>query len=608
MENYLNMPRLIIFCLCILLSVADLFSQNILDFDNLSIDDGFSSSKANVIFQDSKGFMWIGTWNGLNKYDGYKCEILRPGYHDTTKISDREILALLEDHQGKIWIGTTSGLNCLNPMTNDLKRYEFQNRIISLFEDEHHLIWVGTWNGGLFRLDPATGETENYFGSEIISDICLDSKNNFWIATYYGLINFDRESTGYTRYLPDENHTGNSISHSVVTCIEESEDGTLWVGTWGGGLNKVLIHQNSDSLNFTHFRARDGENPLSSDVIYRLHYDKYSNLWIGTWDAGLNLLDPEQQKYAPEKTAFESFLSDLSDQYSVSGNNITALFVDRSGVLWVGSSKIDRANIIRKGITRFKTTGYSDGARSVSSVRSIASREDYLWVGTTNELKLYQYRNNDYRLVRDMERIAYTYRGTRYISNSVLVILASQSGLWLGTDDAGLIFYPEPSSIELYHPGFIFFNTETEPGLPGNKVSQLVESKKYPGVIWIGTQQTGFAKFIFQDGEGEIEIFRAGNDNRSLSDDNIRAIVEDHDGLVWIGTQKGLNCFNPETGTFTKFFYSETDLNSINDNVINVIFEDASFNLWIGTNLGLNKKQVLQVPDDTGKVCFKGYP
>ncbi len=602
------MNRLVILYLLVFMAGSDLFSQRTLDFDNLSIDDGFTSSKANTIIQDSKGFIWIGTWNGLNRYDGYECVIFGPSYHDTTSISNREVLALLEDHAGNIWIGTTSGLNCLNPRTRELKRYEFQNRIISLFEDKNNTIWIGTWNGGLYKLNPFTGEQEHYFPFDIISDIFEDSRNILWVATYNGLLNFDRTTSGYVRYLADQDNPGRTISHSIITQIVESRDGKLWVGTWDGGLNRIEVHPNKDSLRFEHFRSGERSGSLSSDAVYRLYYDDNNNLWAGTWDAGLNLLDPAEQTKTPGEAYFHTYKSDPTDPYSISGNNITALYVDRSSVLWVGSSKIDRTNILKTGFTRFKTTRIENGIIRESSIRSLARQGDLLWAGTTNEIKLFSCKNGLCTLIRDIGRITYRLGSNSYISNSVMSIMSNQYGLWAGTEDAGLIFFPGRSAIKDEDPGFIFFNNATEPALPGNKVCNIVNSEKYPGVIWIGTMQNGFAKLNYYSGKSTVEILPVGSDNHSISDLNIRSVLEDRDGMVWIGTQKGLNCYNPGDSTVTRFFYSLTDTTSINDNVINVIYEDISGNLWIGTNSGLNKKQVLNRPDGTEEICFKGYP
>jgi signal transduction histidine kinase/ligand-binding sensor domain-containing protein/DNA-binding response OmpR family regulator len=602
------MYRLASISLFLCLSGLSLFSQRTLDFDNLSMDDGFTSSKANTIIQDRQGFIWIGTWNGLNRYDGYECIIFRPSYHDTTGISNREVLALLEDHAGNIWIGTTSGLNCLDPRTTELKRYDFQHRIISLFEDDSHDIWVGTWNGGLYRLNPDSGERENYFPTDIVSDIHEDSRNNLWVATYNGLVNFDRNTSGYVRYYPDQNNPRASISHSIITQIVESSDGKLWIGTWGGGLNRVVVHPNKDSLQFEHYRSGEEPGSLSSDVIYRLYYDDYGNIWSGTWDAGLNLLDPVQQSRSPGEAVFQKYMSDLTDPYSISGNNITALYVDRSGVLWVGSSKIDRTDILNSGLTRIKTTRIEDGVIMASSVRSFAAQDNLLWAGTTNELKLYTCNEGQCKIIRNIPQITYRMGNTSYTSNSVMSIMVNNDGLWAGTEDAGLILFPGRSAIEDKDPKFIFFNNATQLALPGNKVCNIVESVKYPGVLWIGTMQNGFAKFKYNSGQPVVEILNVGHDANSISDHNIRSVLEDRDGMVWIGTQNGLNRYNPADHIVTKFFYSMTDTNTLNDNVINVIYEDVSGNLWIGTNSGLNKKQILTRPDGTEKIYFKGYP
>src|SRR5690606_39173678 len=126
----------------------DAQAQIRLDFDVLSIDDGFTSSRANAIIQDRKGFIWVGTWNGLNRFDGYECVVYQPGYRDETTLSNREVTALLEDSEGFIWIGTTFGLNKLNPITNELTVYPFAYRILSLFEDHKGRIWVGTLDDG----------------------------------------------------------------------------------------------------------------------------------------------------------------------------------------------------------------------------------------------------------------------------------------------------------------------------------------------------------------------------------------------------------------------------------------------------------------------------
>ncbi|HKJ40847.1 MAG TPA: two-component regulator propeller domain-containing protein [Sunxiuqinia sp.] len=602
------MKRLVLLKLFLLLIGFQLFAQNRLDFDKLSMEDGFTASRATSIIQDRKGFIWIGTWNGLNRYDGYTCKILRPSYHDSTTISNREVVKLMEDHDGNIWIGTSSGLNRLNPSTRELKRYDFSNRIISLCEDNDHFIWVGTWNGGLFKLDPLTGEKKHYLNNEIVSDIYEDSRNMLWVATYNGLINFDRATSGYVRYMPNNESDESAISHSVITQIVESKDGNLWVSTWGGGINRIIVNADKDRMRFIHYTSTGNTGSLTSNVVYRLYYDDYGNLWAGTWNAGLCLLDKENQQKSPDKAVFYKYQSDLSDPYSLSGNHITALCVDRSGELWVGSSQIDRTNILNTGIVQNKTHKMANGHYVENGVHALEKDGRQLWIGTAEDLMLYKEENGQYKLKNDVNNFNYKVNNLTYRPNSIMSIARNDDGLWLGTQDAGLLRYPKGTDFSSKHPKFEFFNKNTSPRLPGNKVSNLFASKKYPHVLWIGTLQNGFAKMNYQHENANVNLFRAGNNEKALSDNNIRALLEDRNGIVWIGTQNGLNRFDPQTNTFKQFFYSVNDTASINDNVINKIYEDSDGNLWIGTNTGLNKKEVRVLPDGTRQIYFKGYP
>lgn len=581
-------------------------AQRKLDFQRLSIDDGFTSSRANTIIQDRKGFIWIGTWNGLNRYDGYQCKIYRPSYHDSTTISNREVVELLEDHSGNIWIGTSSGLNCLNPSTEQLKRFEFENRIISLYEDHENIIWIGTWNAGLYKLDPASGQIDHFLTNDIISDIYEDSRNILWLATYNGLVNFDRNTGGYVRYLPNNEH--NSISHTVVTQIIESNKGNLWVGTWGGGLNKVIVHPNKDETQFIHYKNQSRANSLSSNVVYRVYYDAYGNLWAGTWDGGLNLLEPDEQIKDPKEASFYICKNDLSDPYSISGNNITALFVDRSGVLWVGSSNIDRASITKTGITRYKTNQIVNGRYIDKAVRSFGKDGNNVLVGTTKDVLQYKKINDSYKMVKSIENLSYSYHNQQFTTNSVLSILKNYEGLWVGTEDAGLLFFKNETPTQGINSTYRFLNSATSPALPGDKICSVVESKKLDNVYWIGTQEHGFAKLTYQNNQFSVTNYQTGKTENTYSDTNIRAMLEDRNGKLWIGTQSGLNYYDPASGNFQQFYFSIDDTSSINDNVINVLLEDYSGNLWIGTNSGLNKKVEKKEPDGSTHISFMGYP
>ncbi|MFT3740724.1 MAG: two-component regulator propeller domain-containing protein [Breznakibacter sp.] len=466
----------IAFAFCLLLPLS---SQKALDFDALAIDDGFSSSKAISIIQDKKGFIWIGTWNGLNKYDGYKCEIYKPLHHDRSTLTNKEVTALLEDREGFIWIGTSNGLNKLNPETEELVNYPFPSRIMAVYEDQSHVIWIGTWSDGLFRLDPITNERQQYLNGTSISDIHEDSQGEFWLATYNGLINLNRQTGSFTPFQPNPSNPNESISNIVTTQIAETGDGSLWIGTWGGGLNKMVRSKDKSQVKFIHYQPESRKGSIASADVYKVLHDAYGNLWIGSWDQGLSLLSPEEQSKAPNQANFTNYANQITNPYSLSGNNVSALLVDRSGVLWVGSSKIDRAYILPTGLVRNNTQKLVDNHISESVVRSLGGdKRQRLWIGTTETLELYAKTQRGYEFSKLIKHLSYQHKGQKYVSASVLEIIDHPTGLWVGTDNAGLLHFMTEEAINSSKPNFRFWNDQTDDRLPGNKIDIIVPSRK----------------------------------------------------------------------------------------------------------------------------------
>lgn len=603
------MRKVVSISVFILLVIQGALSQKILDFDSYTIEDGFSSSKANVIIQDRKGFIWVGTWNGLTRFDGYECVVYKSGIGDTENtISNREVTSLLEDHQGNIWIGTSYGLNKLNPATGEIIEFPFESRILSLYEDSRKKIWVGTWSDGLFKLDPETGETESFLGNDVISDLIEDDNKEFWVATYQGLVNLNRDSRTFVRYQTNGENPQLGVSNNTVTQLVKADNGVLWIGTWGGGISRMETHLDKDRLRFTHYSMHDGPNSMASDVAYRLHYDQFDNLWIGTWNDGVSLLEASEQNKDPLEAQFFSFKSDISDPYSISGNNITALYVDQTGVLWVGSSQIDRSAIVKTGIKRYSTSSYSNGLAMQSSVRSFGGDADRnLWVGTVSEMLHYRKsETGGYNLVGEIPNAGYNYRGVTFQSNSVLSVLNTPKGLLVGTDDAGLLFYRQSDLDRNITNRYEFYNSLTPQALPGNKVNALIPSKKYPQTVWLGTMQNGFSMVTI--GENGLSFKSYSTYGSGLSDNNVRDIVEDENGIVWIATQRGLNRFDPVSEEFSTFLYSRVNDKTINDNIINCLHIDKTGTLWIGTNTGLNKKVESELASGEMSVSFMRYP
>ncbi|WP_321290299.1 two-component regulator propeller domain-containing protein [uncultured Sunxiuqinia sp.] len=592
-----------------LLSLLPFFchAQDEVHFSHLGMENGFTNSKANTIIQDKKGFIWVGTWNGLNRYDGYNCTTFQPNFHDSTSISNREIIELMEDSKGNIWIGTSNGLNCLDPQTGRFKNFKFGNRILSLCEGRDNSIWIGTWNGGLFNLNPSTGETKHYLASDIVSDVHIDSRNILWAATYYGLIKFDLAKDSFTRYLSGP--SPNSLSNSVVTQIIESSPGQFWVGSWGGGLTRMDVSDDGKEIHFTQYQSNSGEGSLNASVISKLYYDQFDNLWIGTRTDGVRLLKKDQQQLPPSKAHFISYREESDNSESLSGNGISSILVDRSGVLWLGAASIDCAPIVESGISRYALPRDQDDPLQKNYIKAIAEFDNQLWIGANNILFQYELTNGKYVFRKQYRRPEYQIGQSTYSATAILDLAADSTGLWVGTDDAGLVYYSFTSDFLLNQSKKKVFNQLTKPSIPGNKVSSLTISNKYPGVVWVGTMQNGFVKLALnKDGSYETKSYYSNSSPKSITDNNIRTIFEDKSGKVWIGTQHGLNSFEPDGDSFEHFLYSSSNPNSINDNVINTISQDSFGNLWVGTNSGLNKRISIAGERALQKTVFKGFP
>lgn len=587
----------------IFLSIHALSNLPMLKFESLTLEDGFSSSRAISLLQDSKGYIWVGTWNGLNRYDGYHVDVFYPELYDSTSISNREITALLESSDKRIWIGTSNGLNVYNPKTNSFKKYEFSNRILSLHEDEAGNIWIGTWEDGVYCLNPTTGHKTHYLGTSKVSDILQDNHGNLWLATYNGLVVFDQANNSFTRYVS----TGrNSLYSNTIAVLEKDIYGNIWLGTWGGGLSKAIQNKFDNSIRFQNYSIN--AKTSSPWEVYSLCSDKNGNLWIGSWNNGLWVLESDEILSNQTDVSFINYKSDLLDQYSLPDNNINAILVDKTNTLWVGASSISTVSLDQTGFSYYNSFYLKDNAYYNNSINAFAEDEqNNLWIGKMNSLARYSCNEGKYKFEEEVFDLKYNYWGIRYNANGVLSLLKNKNGLLVGTNNAGLLFYPKNSTGEISKQNFKYYNHNTPTSIPGIQVSTLFQSKVDENTFWLGTNGNGFAKCQIIGGDLTVQTFNDSNEEYRFSGDEIRQIIEDQDGNIWFTAMIGLNRFDIEKNQVNTFYQSDFDTTAINDNVINVLFEDEQGNLWIGTNQGLNKK-IETIVDGKRNISFKSYP
>ncbi len=576
----------------LLLSASLSLSQSRqVDFDRLSIRDGLSQATVFSILQDREGFMWFGTADGLNKFDGYSFTHFRYDVKDSTSLSDNRIIALLEDMSGRLWVGTIGGgLNLFERESATFRRYQAgrddnlglsDNRVNSLFQDSQGIVWVGTTVAGVDAFDPRTGVFRHFrhnpddttsLSSNHVFPIVEDQEGYLWIGTPEGINLLDR-NTGKVRRIHHHPDDPLSLSHDYINALHCDRSGTVWVGTVNG-LNRLTGY---DTVG-TEVRPRfmrylfDPDEPrsLASNTVWAIYEDASGALWVGTDGGGLNLLNRRTD-------TFERYLNDLSDARSLSDNSVRSIFQDKSGTLWVGTNVggLSTWNPRRKKFTTFSV--WDDSMRSISSNWIHAIWEDHLgkvWIGSSAQMLDILDRSSG--LIRHFPTggtVEALYEDT------------SRQQMWMGSR-AGLF------TVDLRSLRFrkVVFRSPDPDTLSSGRVRVLEADQS--GDIWVGFFQRGIAVVHPEDGSMTHYLHDSENPG-SLSNNRVRAIRQDHAGVMWIGTYGGLDRFEAETRRFVHYRHNPADLESIsNDNVLSIFDfpRDSGKVLWVGTlGGGLNR-------------------
>ncbi len=568
-------------------------SQNSAKFFRMSTDWGLSNSSVNSILQDKKGFLWFGTMNGLNKYDGYSFEIFKNIPHDSSSLSGNRITALMLDSSGRIWIGTEDrGINIYNPLKNNFLRIKYDSknknsissdRITSLAEDKNGFVWIGTDGGGINRLDKRTKKIRRYFpggpGAAGLSDshistiILAEGDDVLWIGTAFAGLNrlYLKNNTIKVYRFVKEDPCSLSSDNIASLCMDSS--GTLWVGTDRGGLNRF----NKGRDNFTRIESsRFGSKPKIDWRILSLYQDSQGLLWIGTWGEGLVSFDYDSNK-------IRKFKHSRLDWKSLSSNRVLSIFEDRSGLLWVGTDRggfciYDRLQNEFSIISNetFETFNEQNGAVQAA----IEDRQGYLWVGTDTGLERINRSTGEVtKIFKDESRQqSYDYYDIKTLFED------TDGSIWIGTKNNGLIKYHKSTGR--------FTSFKNDPANPGslshNHVSAIFRDKS--GSLWVGTFGGGLDLFL--EDKGEFRHQKHDPDERfSLSNDCVLTILEDNESQIWVGTSGGgLNKFDRENVHFLPYKRQPGNKESIGSNVIYDMIEDKRGNLWLGGSAGgLNK-------------------
>ena len=602
----------------------------VLRFDHISIEQGLSQSAVLVIFQDSRGFLWFGTQDGLNRYDGYNFKIYKPDPDVPSSLSDRAITSIVEDKDGYLWIGTQlGGLNRYDPSTEKFVHYLHDdsnptslgdNHINVLYLDKTNNLWIGTTDGlDLFDLQRKTfkhyvyspNQQEGISGKNITA-LYQDSRGRFWVGTANGLNLFDPFRNTFTPYQNDPENT-TTISDNRVKAIIEDGRSTLWVGTESGlnrfqpdsGTFEQFLHSDKDpqtisgdyisdlyvdstgnlwiattngldrlskiGKRFAHYQNDPTfSKSLSNNYVLSIYEDRGGVLWFGTWGGGVN-------KYDRQRDSFAYYRNDPKNKNSLSENLIMSIYQDREGYVWIGTagSGLNRFTQITNQVIRYEHDPSRLNSISSNEVLSIAEDQDgMLWFGTGDGLDRFDRRSFTFTHYKWDSKNPVSLSSNRVYK----VYVDRENNLWVGTTGGLDLFNRETETFTRYQP-----ETGNPDSLSGPRVYSILEDDQ--GNIWAGTFENGLNKLDRKTGKFTRYRYDSGN-KESLSNDSILSIYEDTKGRIWIGTNGGgLNLYHPESDTFT--YFMEKD--GLPNGIVYGILEDASGYLWMSTNFGISR-------------------
>lgn len=585
---------------------------------------GLSQNSVYSLLMDSRGFMWMGTWDGLNKYDGYNFIY----YTKENGLSNTTINNLLEDDDHNIWIATDYGLNKLERETGSITSFLHDNSnpnsisnnfITQLLQDKDGYIWICTADG-LNRYDKNLRifTTYNFFNkdadSAISNYICSaiqDSRGLIWIGTRHGLHIYNPVTNNFSSYdLGKDDGSLATNSRYFINDLIEDQSGNICIGTRNG----VYVLDPGNGIKQSLNQASGEEWRLSGNIVNALLLDKKGQLWVGSTE-GLDLFDPFKRRVM----SFRSGPSTLN----ISNNDIKCLYQDPTGAIWIGTYK--GLNKVDQSPSRFIHYSNEPGeANSLSDniVYSIfEDKQGLIWIGTFGGVNIYDRKKEQFSVImhnpKDNNSIS---------SNKIKAMVLDSSGfVWIGaetsgvdrydpktgkvvhfehkpgdtnsltgnnilsmmTDSRGRIWIGTDRGLSIYDPvtdkfGRIVVGPGRKPNLVNNLVWALYEDRH--GNFWVGTGE-GLMRFS-SDLQITLVLINKPSETNSLSTNRVFSVYGDKDDIYWFGTAGGgLDRYDPETGEFRVY----TEKNGLPNNIVYATLEDGEGNLWITTNWGISK-------------------
>lgn len=625
MTTHFRIRRYLLYALLVLANFC--FSQS-KQFQHLTSADGISQSEVYCFLEDSQGFMWFGTVDGLNRYDGYEVITFHTDKDNHHSITNNTIRCLAEDEAGRIWIGTDDGLSVFETKLEKVHQIHLEGLkegrlTVSTALFHQGQLYLGT-SLGLLLLDvqpKALNQidknahrikwTNDQDAAPIVA--CRPSQDGgIWATTANALYKLKLAINTKTPTLVKVLDLAQTLPD--IRNLAEDSFGNLWIVSHDHG----FVKYSPTSKRLQAFKKDLPNSNISSDKVSSVSIDKKGNLWIGTHDKGLFFL--EKEFLQDENPSFQAIKHDPYNNRSLNSNLIYALFVSRSNLLWIGTigAGINIYNPYRKPFQYYSLHNASkQSSYSTNFIRAVyADQAGNLWIGAHNN-GLFFYDRSD---AKNIEKIGFGTEAVFHLNDAGAgkILVCTGKGISLvkkvgsrtevmSTLPIGATFYVTKVENGLFWVASLAgvkqcrlaggkitiereYTTETQPAISFNNC-RVLNFNKQTNQLFIGTEGGGLNVLQFDAAMAPLKntIYQKKDSPNSLSNNYLRSIIQTSNADVWIGTYEGLNKMSIDATSGEAVFRSYTKKSGLPNNTIQSIVEDNQQNLWISTNQGLCK-------------------
>ena len=570
------MKNILLFLLLINIH-SSIIAQEVKKFKNFGIDNPMSYSFVRTIAQDKDDFMWFGSSEGLDRFDGHQTLNFQHDSSQPNSLSSNVISRIIIDKQQRLWVGTFGGgLNLYRPASQDFIHFTTKTRntklsndtVNTLFEDSEGKIWIATENG-LNILNPHKEKwsiqqvfqelgNPNSLTHNAVLSIIETHNQEVWVGTNGGGISVFDLQGNFIKAIKYGDQNSATYVNKFVSSLYLDINGDIWIGTVDSGLLKYI----PSTEQFIHYQMNMDDQPtISGNAISSIYQDSEENIWIGT-DNGLSI-------YNHKTNGFSQYNNSPNNPYSISNDFVITFFEDKHNMMWIGTfSGVNRWD---PNMATFRQ--YSTQTNPVLKNNNITSFAQF----DQENLFFSTYGGGIYQLSQHDNSISPVVFNGSFSKYRIMTLFADGNTLWVGTRASGLysVNLATNEVTEYRH------DAENDNSISANSITDII--KDMNGNIWVSTFRQGI-NLLNENGTFKRFVKNETNLEKGPSSNNILQLLEDEQGFIWLATfGAGLSRFDPKLGIFTHLRHEENNPNSIADDFSWIMLLDNDKNLWFGS-------------------------